>query len=570
MTADVTNNEGPLLSVVITVHHEGIIAHRTLLSVFRALEPIEAEQISYEIVINIDNGDAETIEYFQRYLDDPRFLIVHSAVSDAGLARNNAFQAARGQYIALIDGDDLVSGNWLIEALRTARNYSQPATIRPEVLLSFPDPDDKKEPVYIRFNSGSGSREYEAIRMIETNPWPDTLLALRDIMLAEPFPESDKQTGFEDFTLTANLIAKGVPTIVVPQTALFYRQSWNGFWEQQKSRGVVFHYSELFETTYMQSIVLPQADEPDTANQPHRNLAYRLIRSLYYTLQKLPIIRDVAYRAYERRQIKIADKSKDQLKQALPAWLRSELAQAARIERRLNPGELLSGDLVRGSVSDLTTGWVYRRLIEGLPPTVDYLIFAPDYDSAKATQMVLAYTQAISQTNPDLRIAVLASGSGYGEQGWRSQLPAGVSCIEYGDLASDLAERAKDILLTRLIVQLKVKNLHIIGSELGYDWASRYSLYIEQTSIKLFASVLNPGSDADTGLSSLDVIRLMRIYPLLCKLTCSGQQVFDELVQHYGMNPSRLACHPLMTDLDSHSGRTDQVFLDSVRQDIII
>lgn len=69
------------LSVIITAHAEGLLAHKTLLSALRALEELKND---YQIIVNIDRGDEATIDYFKRYRNDSRFVILKTdlAISD--------------------------------------------------------------------------------------------------------------------------------------------------------------------------------------------------------------------------------------------------------------------------------------------------------------------------------------------------------------------------------------------------------------------------------------------------------------------------------------------------------
>ena len=53
------------LTFVITAHAEGIIAHKTMLSVEAALSALPANT-TYEVLISIDNGDSSTLDYFHR------------------------------------------------------------------------------------------------------------------------------------------------------------------------------------------------------------------------------------------------------------------------------------------------------------------------------------------------------------------------------------------------------------------------------------------------------------------------------------------------------------------------
>src|SRR5690606_32514889 len=78
------------LSIVITSHREGIVAHKTILSIFRALEPFDKEHIPYEIIIHIDSGDEPTRAYYERYKKDRRFRIFENSYRDPAKSRNFA------------------------------------------------------------------------------------------------------------------------------------------------------------------------------------------------------------------------------------------------------------------------------------------------------------------------------------------------------------------------------------------------------------------------------------------------------------------------------------------------
>ena len=76
------------LSVIITAHDEGLLAHKTMLSILRALEISRVNK--YEIIVHIDCGTDDTIKYFQRYVDDKHFKIIQNCFGDLGESRNAA------------------------------------------------------------------------------------------------------------------------------------------------------------------------------------------------------------------------------------------------------------------------------------------------------------------------------------------------------------------------------------------------------------------------------------------------------------------------------------------------
>ena len=103
------------VSVVITAHNEGILAHKTMLSVLRAVSQLEESNVSYEILVHIDNGTPDTKRYFERYKKEDKVSILYNEFGDLSKSRNFTIQQAKGEYIALADADDLYSENWLID-----------------------------------------------------------------------------------------------------------------------------------------------------------------------------------------------------------------------------------------------------------------------------------------------------------------------------------------------------------------------------------------------------------------------------------------------------------------------
>ena len=51
------NKKDCVLSIIITAHREGLVAHKTMKSVERAVKKIEEASIPYEVIVSIDRGD---------------------------------------------------------------------------------------------------------------------------------------------------------------------------------------------------------------------------------------------------------------------------------------------------------------------------------------------------------------------------------------------------------------------------------------------------------------------------------------------------------------------------------
>ena len=106
------------LTAAITVHDEGLVAHKTMRSVFEALNKLKEVGYTYEIIVHIDKGDEATVKYFERYKDNKNIRIFKNNFGDTGPSRNFVVENALGKYVAFLDGDDLISGNWYVEAIK--------------------------------------------------------------------------------------------------------------------------------------------------------------------------------------------------------------------------------------------------------------------------------------------------------------------------------------------------------------------------------------------------------------------------------------------------------------------
>ena len=167
------------LSVAITAHNEGLVAHKTMRSVFRALEKLKEAGITYEVIVHIDFGSKETVEYFSRYRHDENIKIYENQYGDLGLSRNYVTTKARGKYIAFLDGDDLVSDNWYLEAIRLLESTKDEIVVHPEAVLTF----GVEQPNVITLQSDSYNIEKDTLVLLGENRWCSVAVAKKTVFL---------------------------------------------------------------------------------------------------------------------------------------------------------------------------------------------------------------------------------------------------------------------------------------------------------------------------------------------------------------------------------------------------
>src|SRR5271166_3909422 len=131
------------ITAILNVHREGILAHSSLLSIADARQTAEASGIGVEVLAIADCSDRSTLDTLALTAG---VQVLETRVDDLGLARNLGVAAAKGRYIAFLDGDDLWGRCWLRAAYERATTESRPVVWHPEACLYF---GSKHEPSWL-------------------------------------------------------------------------------------------------------------------------------------------------------------------------------------------------------------------------------------------------------------------------------------------------------------------------------------------------------------------------------------------------------------------------------------
>lgn len=251
------------LTIIITAHDEGILAHKMMLSIFRALEQIS---VSYEIIIHIDNGAPETLRYFNRYRSDSRFRIFKNHFGDLGQSRNFAVSQSVGEYIVFVDADDLISEHYLSSILETLESTPTPALVHPSYVISFQDAHFQ---IWQTLSSCSPNRL--AFCLFSRNQWPSPCAARRSLFVEHPYISTADGYGHEDYALNIELAAHSIPHLTAPCAVYFYRQKRHSLMRSNDANHVTQPYSPLFDYKTWQNL-----PEPVPAPAPRSSIKQKL------------------------------------------------------------------------------------------------------------------------------------------------------------------------------------------------------------------------------------------------------------------------------------------------------
>ena len=155
---------------------------------------------------------------------------------DLGLSRNHGAQAASGDFVAFLDGDDLWGAQWLALAGRAAvGDLPAKAIWHPEWLFMFSDVDLERRVrspyarqdcrSYFLRHTSSTDPGFAAERLLLQNLWSANALAHREIFLETPYRQvrRDLGRGIEDWSWNLATISKGIPHLAVRNTVHMIR-----------------------------------------------------------------------------------------------------------------------------------------------------------------------------------------------------------------------------------------------------------------------------------------------------------------------------------------------------------
>jgi hypothetical protein len=267
------------VSIVLTFHREGDIALPTLRAVDLCRAEAARADLRVELIAVLDTADERTRELVKSHcgaLADVRVLEVE--VGDLGLARNAAFAVARGEYGCTMDGDDLMSSNWIQAAHRCAQSSIAPVIVHPDYVIEFGA--GRGVTRLKAMEAGSGL----AAALLVTHPWTSAafapLAAYRDV----PYAGSTGRCvgfGFEDWHWNVEQIARGRAHVTAPQTMLLYRKRPGSLLARQASQGRLLAPASFFSP----AVFLPIAGRAtsgamDAANAVRSKLATSVLSRL--------------------------------------------------------------------------------------------------------------------------------------------------------------------------------------------------------------------------------------------------------------------------------------------------
>jgi len=519
-----------------------------MLSVFRAAEPLGEQGIPYEILVHIDNGDAATSGYFDRYVNDSRVQIFHNQFGDLGLSRNFLAANAKGRYLSFLDADDLISQNWLLRGLDLLDTASEDTIVHPAAILSFYHSSGASPVLWLQ--QPSFDLQLDAKILLGNNRWAAVYIAPSETVRRFPYQPTANGIGYEDWSFNSATVAARIRHAIAPETVMFYRKREASLLVQSGTQRVMQPYCDLFKVLHADGgqDTHPGSLDPVLPAAPAIPLRVRVTSAARRFVSDKPLLRRAVRRPYEAlvRKRRIA-----QLEERVPRYVVDAWADMNSIERQLYPTLGTLFDTIRYDPDNTVLGDRYQHLVACVATLPDYVFFVPWIVPGGADQWLLNYVAAIQEIHPDWNLAVIGTLSA--ENPWRKKLPANVPFLDFGKAAVGLDDYQRDLLMSRLIVQLGAKRLHIINSEVAYSWANRHQTFLIShgytVDVSVFCYTVISGTDGK-GKSGFDDPLLRDIYPVVNNVFTDNAAFINDLIELDGLEPSRCKVHYTPADLE--------------------
>lgn len=529
------------LSIIITAHSEGLIAHKTMLSIFEAAKLLDAEKISHEFIISIDNGSVETVEYFDRYREKANFSILSVSFKDLSASRNNASRVANGKFITFLDADDLVSENWLLDGYHLV-NADNNLITHPEYSITFGDDN------LVWQKRNSTDLTYDTLCMIDNNLWDSPCMAAREIFIKYPYHPNGNGFGYEDKQFNCQTLAAGIKHVVTPQTLLFVRRKVSGSMLRQASSDLVtVAPNNLLTYDKIRALSL---DEFVTGDK-HVERGGVAKSAARHTIQKSKAIaakihnRAKKYNLYvsavqplrEARQARI----QDALSEKYPEWMINAWRKIHKIDNQIFPSKELLKHVPWYNAENITPGIKYTQLIQQFTNKPDTLFFVPHLIKGGADMLFINYPAELINIHPEWQIAMLQTEAKHSV--WRDKLPESIDFINLFESFQGLDSDTQYRLLATLLSQSGIKRIIIGNSQLAYDFVSRHQTLIQSLNIAVYCFAFGEEFDDEGRLWGHIHTGIPKIYPVIHKIITDNNNTVNKLHQEYSFNPDKFAVH---------------------------
>lgn len=581
------------VSIIVLTHRDGRLSHHTLRSIARSRALAHKHRIATELIVIANSTDTKTYDYLTSHSGFFDAEILTTDYKDKiGFARNDAVRHASGTYISIMDGDDMISENWITACYQYITKSSLPVTktaLRAMYSIVFGGSN------HFWIKQSSNDPQFHKDVIFEHNPWDILVFAHRDLFLEIPYynvPYSE-HFGLEDYLWNCETLAAGIEHIVVPETTFFYRVKNHGSLLKQHiasklalSKTAFFdpkYQRELFPPYYYRSPesfdihtydldpIGPLHNHPALIHVPtpfswhktsnhyyskllrfHKRLKrfalYRSTIHLLFTPAASLIERSLNHPEYHKKyqsHLEVNSPAFDAYKKIelhhprLPDTILNEWKSIGAIEPMTFPDSATLQSIVEYRLPKHSLlGSAYAEMCRNLSDSYTDIFVAPWIVTGGADQVLLKLMSSILEEHPERTILLITTRNHKLE--WRDKIPKGVHVLEFGKYFAQFNNDQQKSTLYRILLQFNAGRLFVVNSYEILETLSDYARLIAYHT-KIYLFTFTAIQNAEGRLVGYPFTHFSPIYEHVEKIITDNQLFADHLIELYAYHPDKVA-----------------------------
>lgn len=460
------------LSIIMTLHKEGIYAKKSIKNIKAAIGYARRKKQwkNIQFIVVLDRPDDETRLITENFLD---FINVIELVNygEPSSSRNHGIKLASGDFVLLIDGDDLFSlesifviGKCInefyqtIDKIKFNDDYNQHIAVFPNRYIEFPE-------IYVQ--KFCNSNDILKQNMLFHHSYVARICCLREILITNPVRVNNKPYGFEDWDLNNRLLSKGMSFRVAEGYNVFYRKkATNSVLTQHIQEKCIVRNSDLYK-------INSRINEQEASYEKEDDKTITLIQKIKKSFNYYP----------------------KELEGLSSSYLKYADFLIKNGEKKLSINRFVDGSYLLNTKVVFNESLCYFELRDFLMDA-DIVLFIPWITLGGADRLVLEYVKTLTLANINVKVVTTIKP---GER--ISKLEC--SYLNIGSENNKWATITEDNLLhviLKAIINSNVRFFHIINSEPMLKVIKYYSQILNEYDIRYIVTFF--GLDIDLGNTS--------------------------------------------------------------------
>jgi glycosyltransferase involved in cell wall biosynthesis len=497
------------ISVIVTAGNEGIIAHHSMRSLFKAVDYAQKFGITSEVLIILDAANSETEKYFSRYEDSEICKIFRVNFLDVWESKNFGVDNASGKYLTFLQAKDLFSENWLALGFQALESFSEKIIAHPMYEVDF----DAAQGIVQSIDND----DLINFALLSGNVFPSVCIASKEIFLIHRFISA--RNKYFDPEWSFNCSAIKYKRYSVEKTVVFIRRYKKKIPSLEKVR-------------YSQNIKLcPDFNFPiKYTNNSHYHSILKMLSFIRYP-------RILWYQNYLNSYY-----FQSPIKKKAP-WLLHEIIKINEIEpiiqskqyRNARPTTYIQEN------SNFLESSCLKKILEQYDQNTNFYVFMPFIGSGGAGKVASFYIDEIASqkhnhitifTTDRMKSAVL------------HLLPSNVNVVHLEHILDNyLTERQKAKIMAALIVRYKPAKIYAYNSNLFFETLSMYGDEIIKRS-KIYINIFALSFRKDTReMWWTNTNFAAKIFPYVTNIITDNKRLINDLTKLYGLNEDKFICN---------------------------